>query len=122
MAAAAQLLDRVGRQPAFDHHHAGTRLARPERRSKVLGVPGRRVDRLLDVHAAMDMEPEELRGTLVLLVAAGRAPGEIGLAIAQRQRGRERGARALARRKRIGMALLEPELLRTCAQTETKLG
>src|SRR5215468_9886589 len=87
----------------------------------MLGMPGRRVDRLLQVHAAMHVAQEELRGPLILLVAAGRAPGEIGLAVAQRERGRERGARTLAGRERIGMALLEPELLRTRAQTETEL-
>src|SRR5690242_2108048 len=87
----------------------------------MLGVPGRRVDRLLHVHAAMHVAQKELRGPLILLVAAGRTPGEIGLAVAQRQRGRERGARALAGRERIGMALFEPELLRARAQTEPKL-
>ena len=38
-------------------------------------VPGRRVDRLLQVHAAMDVAQEHLRDPLVLLVAARRAPG-----------------------------------------------
>ena len=62
----------------------------------MLGVPGRRVDRLLQVHAGMDMAQEELRDPLVLLVAAGRAPGEVGLAVAQRHGRRERRARPLA--------------------------
>jgi len=40
----------------------------------MFGMPGRRVDRLLQVHAGMDVAQEELRGPLVLLVAAGRRP------------------------------------------------
>ena len=87
----------------FDHQHAGPRRARPERNREMLGVPGRRVDRFLQIHAGMDVAQEELRRPLVLLVAAGRAPGEIGLAVAQRQRRRQRRARALARRKRRRM-------------------
>src|SRR6266700_2312326 len=59
----------------------------------MLRVPGRRVDRLLHVHAAMHVAQKKLRGPLILLVAAGRAPGEIRLAVAQRQCGRERAAR-----------------------------
>ena len=77
----------------------------------MLGVPGRRVDRLLQVHAGMDVAQEELRDPLVLLVAAGRAPGEIRLAVAQGQGRRQRGARPLARRQRGRMAFLEPEHL-----------
>ena len=44
----------------------------------MLGVPGRGVDRLLQIHAGVDVAQEKLRDPLVLLVAAGRAPGEIG--------------------------------------------
>src|SRR5690242_21373267 len=43
---------------------------------EMLGVPGRRVDRFLQVHAAVDVAQEHLQHPLVLLVAAGRAPGE----------------------------------------------
>ena len=35
----------------FDHQHAGPRGARPERDREMLGVPGRRVDRLLEIEA-----------------------------------------------------------------------
>src|SRR5262249_52155247 len=69
VAAAAQLFNGVGRQPALDQEHAGTRFARPERTCEMLGVPGRGVDRLLQVHATMDMTQEELGDPLVLLVA-----------------------------------------------------
>jgi len=34
------ILDGLGRKPAFHDQHAGTRLARPERRAEVLRVPG----------------------------------------------------------------------------------
>ena len=43
--------DGLARQPALDHQHARARGARPERDREMLGVPGRRVDRLLQVHA-----------------------------------------------------------------------
>ena len=87
----------------------------------MLGVPGRRVDRLLQVHAGMDVAQEELRDPLVLLVAAGRAPGEVRLAVAQRHGRRERRARPLAGRERGRMALLEPEHLRARAEAEAEL-
>ena len=66
----------------------GRDLAGPEGRGEVLGMPGRRVDGLLQVHPGMDVAQEELRDPLVLLVAARRAPGEVGL--------RRRAARAWA--------------------------
>ena len=73
---------------ALDDQHAGPRGARPERNREMLGMPGRRVDRFLQVHTGVDVAQEELRRPLVLLVAAGRAPGEIGFAVAQRHRRR----------------------------------
>src|SRR5438477_13008566 len=88
----------------------------------MLRVPGRRVDRLLHVHAAMHVAQKKLRGPLILLVAAGRSPDEIRLAVAQRERGRKSSAWTLAGRQRIGMAFFEPELLRARSQTEPKLG
>src|SRR5262245_44117712 len=88
----------------------------------MLGVPSRRIDRLLQVHAAMHVAQEELRGPLVLLVAAGRAPGEIRLAVTQREGRRECRARALAGRECGGVPLLEPELLRAGAEAEAELG
>ena len=97
----------------FDHQHAGARHARPERRREMLGMPGRRVDRLLQIHVGVHVAQEELRDPLVLLIAAGRAPGEIGLAVAQRHGRRQRRARALARRQRRRMA---PRRARTSAR------
>src|SRR5262245_29352959 len=55
MPAALQLLHRRLRQPAFDHQHARPRGARPERDREVFGVPGRSVDRFLQIHARMDV-------------------------------------------------------------------
>ena len=88
----------------------------------MLAVPGGCVDRLLQILTGMDVTQEELRDPLVLLIAARRAPGEVGLAIAQRELGRKRRARALAGRKRGRMALFEPEHLRAGAEAEAKLG
>src|SRR5215468_10635464 len=61
---------------------AGARGARPERAREMFGMPGRRVDRLLQVHAAMHVTQEHLRDPLILTIAAWRAPGEIRLAVA----------------------------------------
>ena len=48
----------------------------------MLRMPGRRVDCFLKIMAGMDVAQEELRDPLVLLIAAGRAAGEIWLAVA----------------------------------------
>ena len=58
---------------------------------------------------------------LVLLVAAGRAPGEVRIAVAQRHGRRERDARPLAGPDRVRVALLEPELLGAAAEAEAEL-
>src|SRR4051812_3062028 len=108
VAAAAQFLDRGLGHAVLDHEHAGARGARPERDREMLGVPRRRVDRLLQVHAGMDVAQEELRVPLVLLVAAGRTPGHVRLAVAQRHGRRQRRARTLAWNERGRMILLEP--------------
>src|SRR5215472_12347043 len=79
VAAAFELLHRRRRQAALGHQHARPRGARPERDREMLGVPGRGVDRLLQIHAGMNVAHEQLRRPLILLVAAGRAPGEIRL-------------------------------------------
>ena len=71
----------------------------------MLAVPGRRVDRLLQVHAAMDMAQEHLGDPLVLLVAARRAPAHVRLAVAMGEGRRQRGARPLARRQRAPAGL-----------------
>src|SRR5262249_19974029 len=78
--------------------------------------------RLLQVHSGVDVAHEQLRGPLILLIAAGRAPGEIGFAVAQGERRRQRGARPLAWRERGRVAFLEPEHLRARAYTEAELG
>src|SRR5438477_3919004 len=108
MAALTQFLDRFLGDPALQHQHARAGGARPERGGEVLGVPRRRVDRLLQVHVAMDMAQEHLRDPLFLLVAAGRAPDHVRLAVAVGEGGRERRARPLARRQRGRLAFLEP--------------
>src|SRR6266849_8662574 len=77
-----ELLHGLGRQPALDHEHAGPRGARPERDREMLRMPGRRVDRFLQVHFSMNVPQKELRGPLVLLIATWRAPRQIRLAVA----------------------------------------
>src|ERR1700756_2191032 len=57
----------------------------------MLGMPGRRVNRFLQVQPGVDVAQKELRDPLILLVAARRAPGEIRLAVAPRPGRRERG-------------------------------
>src|SRR5262245_8880081 len=49
MAAAGQFVARSLGHAVLDHEHAWARGARPERDREMLGVPGRRVDRLLQV-------------------------------------------------------------------------
>src|SRR5882757_3621926 len=122
VAALGQFVAGFLRDAPLDLQHARPRGARPERDREMLGVPGRRVDRLLQVHAGVDVAQEELRGPLVLLVAAGRPPGQIRLAVAQRHAGAERGAGALAWGQRCRMVLLQPEHLRPAAKAEAELG
>src|SRR4051812_16235153 len=105
--ARGQGVGRSLRQPALGDEDAGPRGARPERNREMFGVPGRRVDRFLQVHPGMDVAQEELGRPLVLLVTAWCAPGEIRLAVAQREGGAQRGARTFARRERGRMAFLE---------------
>src|SRR5213080_5044817 len=120
VAAALQFLHGRLRQPPLHHQHARPRGARPERDREMLGMPSGRVDRLLQIHAGMDVAHEQLRRPLILLVAAGRTPGEIRFAVTKRERGRERGARSLAGGERSGMALLQPEHLRARAEAEAE--
>src|SRR5947209_3585549 len=47
--ALAQVLDRRLGDAVLDHEHAGARGARPERDREMLGVPGRSIDRFLEI-------------------------------------------------------------------------
>src|SRR5215831_13468316 len=122
VAAALQVLHGRLRQPSLDHQHARPRGARPERDREMLGMPSGRVDRLLQIHPGMDVPHEQLSGPLILLVAAGRTPGEIRLAVTKRERGREGGARPLAGGECGGMTLLQPEHLGARAEAEAEFG
>src|SRR5215471_16945755 len=121
MAAARQLVARGLRHTVFDHEYAGPRGARPERNREMLGMPGRRVDRLLQIEPGVDVAQEELRDPLILLVAAGRTPGQVRFAVTQRHGRRKRGARTLSGGERGGMILLQPEHLRAAAKAEADL-
>ena len=56
-----------------------------------------RVDRLLEVHPEIDVAEERVQRPLLLLVAAGRAPREVRLAVAKREAGAECRARTRSR-------------------------
>src|SRR5262249_60581790 len=86
----------------------------------MLGMPGWRVNRLLQVHPGMDVAQEELRGPLILLIATRRPPHEIGFTVAQCQARRQSRPRPLTRRERGGMLFVQPENLRAGPETETK--
>src|SRR3954447_1417918 len=122
VAAAAQLRDDVVPETGLDHHLARCRVARVERRREARRVPGRGVDRGLQVQPTERVGEPEAQLPLLLLVAARRAEGEGRNAAAQGQGGREGGPRALARRQRVGQARLEPEHLRPGTQGEAELG
>ena len=53
----------------------------------MVGVEVRRVDRLLQVLPQVDVTQEDVQRPLLLLVAAGRAPREVRLAVAKREAG-----------------------------------
>jgi hypothetical protein len=82
MAAAGEFgSPRLGKA-AFEHDDAGPHGARVERARQMLGMKGRAVDRLLQVHAVMDVVQQQR--LLILLVAARRAEGEVQRATAAR--------------------------------------
>ena len=103
MPAPPQLGDHVLAEPVLDDDLARRRPAARTRRGTG-GVPGRRVDRRLQVQPAEHVAQQEAQLPLVLLVAAGGAERQGRHAVAQRQRRRERGARALARQQRVRQA------------------
>src|SRR5437899_6917988 len=95
---------------------------RVERARRVIVVEFWTVDRLLQIHAVVDMVQKELRRPLVLAVAAWGTEGHPGLAVFQRERRRQRAARALARRDARRRFFVEPGDLQPRAEAEAKLG
>ena len=87
MPAALEILNDLRVEPRLDVDD--TRLGRPgiERAREVGRVEGRRVDRRLEVQPVDGVGEEEGQRPLVLLVASGRSEGEVGLAVAERERG-----------------------------------
>src|SRR3546814_8725877 len=73
----------------LEHQGVRPRLAWPERARAMLAVERGRVDRFLQVQPMMQVAQKEDQRPLILLVAAGRAPGEVGLAVLQRHRWRQ---------------------------------
>src|SRR4051794_28835216 len=121
VAALAQIGDDLFAEARLELDLTRLAVARVERAREVVRVEARRVDRLLQIQAAVDMPEEEVERPLVLLVAAGRAEREVWVAAAECKRRRERRARALAGLERVRQPLLEPEHLRARAQREAEL-
>ena len=88
----------------------------------MVGVELGRVDRLLQVHPEIDVAEERVQRPLLLLVAARSPPGEVGLAVAERQTRAERRARARSGAERRREALLEPEHLRPRSERPAERG
>ena len=99
------------RYPALGDHVAGVRLLREEGRREVARPHGRRVERLLHVHAELDVVQEELQRHLLLAVAARRAEDHVRLPVACHERRRERRPGALARLQRVGPRRVQVEHL-----------
>src|SRR6185312_7242704 len=78
------------------------------------------VDRLLQIHAVMDMVQEKLGGPLILAVAARRAESHRRLAVPERQGRRQRAARPLAGREARRALLVEPGYLQPRAEAEAE--
>ena len=87
----------------LDPHAVGIALVRREEAGEVLGRQLGRFDGLLDRHAEGRAVEIELQQPLALVVPAHGAEGHPRLAVAERERGRQRGARALAGRDHVGM-------------------
>src|SRR3954468_23648986 len=81
--ALAQLRRDVVAEPRLQLHLPGPALPRIERAGEMVRVEARRVDRLLQVQAAVDVPQKEVERPLVLLVAARRAEREIWVAVAE---------------------------------------
>src|SRR3546814_11400358 len=78
-----ELLDGGGGQSHRDDVLARASLPRKEAAGEVGRLPGRRVDRRLEVHAVMDVAQEEDDRPLVLTVAARRAERHPRFAVAE---------------------------------------
>src|SRR3546814_16906897 len=96
MPAPTELLDGRGGQSPLDDDLAGARLPRKEAAGEVGRLPGRRVDRRLEVHAVLDVAQDEDDRPLALTLAARRADRHPRLAAAKGEGGRRGRARALA--------------------------
>ena len=71
-------------------------VVRKHRRRETVSGPSRSFDRLLNVHAEVDHVHERLDGPLNLIVTAGAASDQPGLAVLDHQRALQRAPRALA--------------------------
>src|SRR4051812_1022067 len=101
VAAAAQAVDRLGAGGLLDGQPARLGAARVEGAGEVRRRERGCLDRLLQVEPEVGVREQELQRPLVLPVAAGRAPREVRLSVAQGERRGERRPRALAGRERV---------------------
>src|SRR5439155_23693771 len=107
--ALAQALDDPGGKPGLELQRPPLEAARIERRDQVIGVELGCVNRLLQVQPASDVTEKDVEGPLFLAVAARRAPGEPGLAVAQGETGQEGRAWTRTWTQRRRQPLLQPE-------------
>jgi hypothetical protein len=88
----------------------------------MVGVELGRVDCGLEVESEVHVREEDVQRPLILLVAAGRAPRQVWIAAAQRERGRQRRTWTAPWRERARKAALEPEHLQARSEREAELG
>ena len=94
---------------------------RPERVDERFRGEPRGFDGLLGIHAEDEQVEDDLQIGLRLIVAAGTADRRDGHTVLADEIADERRARALARRERVRMAVLEIEHLAARAQRAAKL-
>src|SRR5207244_11034609 len=118
----AQLRSHVFRRRRRDEHVARTRLVFAKRRSHLIAVDVRRLDRLLYRHPELDDVEKELQEILVLAVAALHRERQERLTILERETRSERHAWLFARRDHVDrtFARIRLEALLALAQTDSR--
>src|SRR5277367_1779463 len=122
MAALGEISPRLFGKASFERHQTGLRGARVERTWHVLGMKSRALDRLLQIHAVINVMHEHQRRPLVLLIAAGSAESECRRTVLERHGRRQGAARALAGHQARWQSFFEPEHLHPRAEAKAELG
>src|ERR1700726_3030251 len=97
-------------------------VVRKYRRRETAGRPPRSFDRLLNVHAEVDHVHERLDGPLNLIVTAGAASDQPGLAVLDHQRALQRATRALAWVKGTRLTRRERIVIAAAVEDEAQVG